>query len=532
MPASCVALRDLSWSPPGGSPLFSHLDLTFGAEHTGLIGRNGTGKTSLLRLITGELVPQAGAVTVNGRFALLRQAVQPAEGDTVATLFGATEALAILQRAETGQATTEDFDLADWTLEARLVEALTAMGVTAPADTPLLQLSGGQRTRAALAALAFDRPDILLLDEPTNHLDADGRRAVAQLLDGWAGAAIVVSHDRDLLERMDAVIELTSHGARRYGGNWSTYRAQKALDLAAATGELAGAEKRLAETDRQAQQNVERQARRDGVGHRKTAKGDMPRIVMGRLKDSAEQTGGAGARLAERRRAEATDALEAARAKIEVLQPFTVALASTGLPPGRPVVTIDAVTAGYGLGRPVIDGLTLRITGPERVAITGGNGAGKTTLLDLINGRLAPWQGTVRTIDGAVRLDQDAALLDPRLSLRDNFRRLHPQADENTCRAALARFMFRADAALQLTGTLSGGQHLRAALACVLGAPVPPPLLLLDEPTNHLDIASVEAVEAGLLAYDGALVVVSHDKAFLDAIGITRRVDLSAQSPR
>jgi len=124
-------------------------------------------------------------------------------------------------------------------------------------------------------------------------------------------------------------------------------------------------------------------------------------------------------------------------------------------------------------------------------------------------------------------LDQRADLLDPAVSIRDNFIRLHPLADENACRAALARFMFRADAALQIVCSLSGGQLLRAALACVLGGSKPPPLLILDEPTNHLDIDSIEAIEAGLRAYDGALLIVSHDEAFLEAIRITKRVDLS-----
>ena len=123
-------------------------------------------------------------------------------------------------------------------------------------------------------------------------------------------------------------------------------------------------------------------------------------------------------------------------------------------------------------------------------------------------------------------LDQRVSLLDPAMSIRDNFRRLNPGADENACRAALARFMFRADAALQLVGNLSGGQLLRAGLACVLGGTKPPSLLILDEPTNHLDVDSIEAVEAGLRAYDGALLIVSHDEAFLEAVGISSRLEL------
>ena len=173
----------------------------------------------------------------------------------------------------------------------------------------------------------------------------------------------------------------------------------------------------------------------------------------------------------------------------------------------------------------MIRNLSFTITGPERIAVTGPNGSGKTTLLALITGRLAPSAGTVRLMTDFAMLDQQVGLLDPSMSVRDNFRRLNPESDENACRASLARFMFRADAALQIVGSLSGGQLLRAALACVLGV-APPPLLILDEPTNNLDLDSIAAVEAGLRAYDGALLVVSHDEAFLEAVGMSRRLDL------
>ena len=229
---------------------------------------------------------------------------------------------------------------------------------------------------------------------------------------------------------------------------------------------------------------------------------------------------------------EAQAASADARERIEILQPLSVTLPPTGLPAGRDVLRLDQdATAGYLPGRPVIRDLDLAIIGPERVAVSGPNGSGKTTLLSLTTGALQPWSGKVRVMSRFAFLDQGVTLLDPAQSIRDNFRRLNPEADENACRAALARMMFRADAALQVVGTLSGGQMLRAGLACALGGPNPPPLLVLDEPTNHLDIDAIEAVEAGLRAYDGALLVVSHDEAFLAAIGITRRLEFRCWRP-
>jgi len=522
-----ITLSRISWSTPDGQSLFTDLDLSFTAERAGLVGRNGVGKTTLFRLITGELAPRSGSVSIAGTTGMLRQSVQVDPEDTIADLFEARQALALLHRAEAGDATASELAEADWTVESRIERALLDVGLEAHPQTPLLSLSGGQRTRASLAALIFQQPDFLLLDEPTNNLDRDGRDAVAALLAGWRGGAVVISHDRELLDRMDAIVELTSLGATRYGGNWSHYRQRKSIELASAEHDLADAAKRLSEVARSVQTTAERKARKDGAGKRKGQRGDMPKILLGGLKRKAEATTGDNARLAERLKTEAEADLAEARRRIEILQPFAVTLPSVGLPPTRKVLRLDRVTAGYDAAAPVIRDLSLEIVGPECVAISGANGSGKTTLLRLVTGQLAPRSGEIHRMVDFAMLDQTISILDPTLDIRDNYRRLNPGAGENACRAALARFMFRADAALQSVSTLSGGQLLRAGLACVLGGTKPPQLLILDEPTNHLDIDSIATVEAGLRAYDGALLVVSHDRTFLDAIGITREIRLN-----
>ena len=213
MPAS-ITLSHLAWSTPDGRPVLSDLDLSFGSERTGLVGRNGVGKSTLLKLIAGDLSPQSGEVSITGTLGMLRQTVQADPRETVADLFGATEALALLRRAERGDADAEELARADWTLEARMAAALDRLGLQAGPETPLSTLSGGQRTRVGLAALVFNEPDFILLDEPTNNLDRDGRRAVIDLVAGWRGGAIVVSHDRELLETLDAIVELPASAPR------------------------------------------------------------------------------------------------------------------------------------------------------------------------------------------------------------------------------------------------------------------------------------------------------------------------------
>jgi ATPase subunit of ABC transporter with duplicated ATPase domains len=202
-------------------------------------------------------------------------------------------------------------------------------------------------------------------------------------------------------------------------------------------------------------------------------------------------------------------------------------LPSSGLAIGRRVLSLDRVSYAWPGGPPLLKAVSFEMIGPRRVAITGPNGSGKTTLLKLIAGDLDPTSGVIVRGGRMALLDQRTAILDDGETILANFRRLNPDDDDNACRAALARFLFRADAALRGVAELSGGERLRAALACVLAGRTPPQLLILDEPTNHLDLDSIAAIEAAVAGYNGAVLVVSHDTDFLAAIGVEREVRLA-----
>ena len=522
-----ISLHAITSALPDGRVLFNAIDLTFGLERTGIVGRNGVGKSTLLHIIAGTSMPTEGSVHREGTLRLLREVTAVQDGGTIADAFSSREGLERLRKVLSGNGTAEDISAADWTLDERLQAALQAAGLEGFEPECLQsELSGGQRTRLALAALTFDTPDMILLDEPTNNLDRQGRALVSDLLENWKGGAIVVSHDRELLGHMDRIVELSAVGHRVYGGNWDHYRTQKEVDQAAAERALDAAKTHAETVKRQAQLTRERQERRASAGKRSRARGDAPKILLDARKQRSQATAAHNDAIASRLDAKATRLVEEAQAGQERLRKLSVRVESAEVASRRTLLQLDHVTAGYDAARPVLQDFSLAIVGPERVGLTGPNGSGKSTLLRVATGELTPFSGTVRQGGAIALLDQHAALLDRDATLLENFRNLNPGLGDNDCRAALARFLFRAEAAQKRVSTLSGGEILRAALACVTGGDLPPALLILDEPTNHLDLESIGAMECGLNAYAGALLVVSHDEALLAAIGIERRIVL------
>jgi ATPase subunit of ABC transporter with duplicated ATPase domains len=527
-----VLAESVTYRTPAGDPVLDGVSLALAREKTGLVGANGSGKTTLARILTGDLTPTAGSVGRPGSVAFLPQDFTPLAGQTVAQALGVEGKLAALERLTAGDGRPGDLELLadDWSLDARVEAELHRLGLgRVGLDRLVGSLSGGETTRVVLASLFLRRPDLIVLDEPTNNLDRESRDALYAAVAGWPGGLLVISHDRELLGLMDRIAELSPHGLRLYGGNYDVYTEQRDAEAAAARRELTEAGKQLRKARREAQAVRERQERRSARGNRVRKEGGVPIIVLNAMRQASERT---TARLADahaEKVGDARGALAAARDRVAERAELDIDLAPVELPAGKTVLELEGVSFAYPGGRPLIEGFNLSLTGPERVALVGGNGSGKSTLLRLILGELQPDAGRVVVGVGRVNcLDQRGSLLDPGASVLANFRRWNPGLSETVCRLTLARFLFRTDAVHRPAGALSGGERLRAALACVLTAVDPPQLLLLDEPTNHLDLASLANLEQALRRYTGALLVVSHDRRFLENIGVERTVEMES----
>ncbi|RYZ14184.1 MAG: ABC-F family ATP-binding cassette domain-containing protein [Alphaproteobacteria bacterium] len=523
---SSITFDRVAAKTPGDRTLFEGLTLAIGDERVGLVGRNGAGKSTLLHLIAGRGEPSSGSISISGRVGELAQR-WPDDTITLAEALGVADGLARLERLARGDGSEEDMAEADWMLEHRIGETLAKVDLPERDLTRTIKgFSGGERTRIAIARLWLEAPEILLLDEPTNNLDASGRAAILALIDDWRGAAFVASHDRNLLEHVDRIVELTPIGVTLYGGGWSAFAAAREARRASAEGALDKAEADLRRVKDQVQLQREMKQRKDAAGKAGRFAAGQSKMMLDFKQDRAEASQGAANRLADRQLTEANEALDKAKAQFEVIVPLNIVAPSVYLPSQKLVLSFEDVTAQAG-GRPLFGPLTFKVTGPERIHVVGSNGAGKSTLLKLIMGQREPASGSIRRLDGRIAmLDQHAETLDDDKTLLENMRAANPELDDNAAYAGLARFAFRNKKAHQVVATLSGGERLRAELACLLAATEPPQLLLLDEPTNHLDIDSIELIEAAMRAYDGALAVVSHDPAFVEAIGCTREIVL------
>ncbi|MEU5549870.1 ribosomal protection-like ABC-F family protein [Micromonospora sp. NPDC047793] len=533
----CVVCTNLSFSWPDDTPVFRDLSFTVPPGRTGLVAPNGAGKSTLLRLIAGELAPTGGGVTVEGVLGYLPQSLPLAGELTVAEVLGVAPTIAALRAIEAGDAGEENFTVVgdDWDVEERSRVELDRLGLDGVAlDRPLHTLSGGQVVSLGLAAQLLRRPDVLLLDEPTNNLDVDARHRLYSVLENWSGCLLLVSHDRMLLDRMDRIAELDGGQLRLFGGNFTAYQeaAQAARELAERT--VRSAELEVKREKREMQQARERAERRAGNAARNLGNAGLARIVAGGLKRSAQESAGRAQQAHASRVSDAQGRLDEASRGLRDDQALTLDLPETDVPAGRTLVEGQRMQVRYD-GRPLFpgDGLELTIRGPERIALTGPNGVGKSTLLRLVTGQTASEGGQVRRADGRMAyLSQRLDLLDLDRTVAENLAAYAPERPQSQRLNLLARFLFRGARAQLPVGVLSGGERLRATLACVLYAQPAPHLLLLDEPTNNLDLVSVGQLENALNAYRGAFVVVSHDERFLHAIGVRRWLRLDGDGLR
>ncbi|MFE6467726.1 ABC-F family ATP-binding cassette domain-containing protein [Streptomyces rochei] len=524
----------------GDRSLFTGLDLVVApGDVIGLVGANGAGKSTLLRMLAGLTAPEHGELRLSPPTATVGHLPQEPErrpGETVRAFLARRTGVTEVQRAmdEATQALVDAAPGADdayatslerWLalggadLDERAEETADALGLTVGLDQPMTSLSGGQAARAGLASLLLSRYDVFLLDEPTNDLDLDGLERLERFVTGLRAGTVVVSHDREFLTRtVTKVLELDLAQRRinLYGGGYQGYLEEREVARRHARDEYEEyADKRAALQDRA---QMQRGWMDKGVKNARRKAGDNDKIGR-KFRSEASEKQAAKARQTQRM-IERLEVVEEPRKEWELRMEIASAPRS-----GAVVATLR--DAEVRRGDFVLGPVSLQIDWADRVAVTGANGAGKSTLLGALLGRVPLDAGHASLGSGVLlgEVDQARELFHGPEPLLDAFRAAVPDTEPADVRTLLAKFGLKADHVMRPASTLSPGERTRAALALLQGRGVN--LLVLDEPTNHLDLPAIEQLESALDAYEGTLLLVTHDRRMLDAVRVTRRLEVT-----
>ncbi|WP_153118104.1 ATP-binding cassette domain-containing protein [Rhodocyclus tenuis] len=525
-----LALAGVSFVLPSGRTLFSNLDVQFDQRHAGLVGRNGVGKSVLAAILAGSLRASTGRRVCSGSVHYLPQQIAPTADAGVADLASVNGALAALARIEAGSAAAEDFAAVGdrWDIRQRFELALARNGLAhLAAATPAARLSGGEARRVALIGAMLADADFLILDEPSNHLDRPNRLALIEQLQRWPRGLLVISHDRQLLDGMQRILELSSRGLFSYGGNHAFYSRCKAQEQQNALQTLEQCRDEYRREEKSMREQRERQEQRQARGNRVAHVANQASILLGGQKERSENSTGKLRQQHDSKRQQLALRVHEAAQRVDREAPIKLHAPPVSPAAQRRVAYLDAVELPFVAG--ATHGISLILTGQQRLGVVGANGCGKSTLLKLLAGRLEPLAGSRHVTARSVYLDQRLDNLDLQRPLLEQMLATTRGASEAQLRMRLAQLGLDAQKIMLPAGVLSGGERLMATLASALYIDPPAELLLFDEPDNHLDLPSLQALASQLREYHGALVVVSHDQAFLDSLGLTHRLLASGQ---
>lgn len=530
--AASLSASNLSFQLSNGQTLFENISFTTRHPLTAIVGVNGVGKSVLARCLGGELRVDHGTIQSDGLIHTVAQSVPAVKPLSVIQLFGLEAAHRAAERIKQGSTAPSDFEQAPlwWESAADMAASLRTVGLDEHLNLQrsVTGFSGGEQFRLMWAVALMAKPDLFIFDEPSNHLDREGRRHFFRWLADENRPRIVISHDRELLDQADAILEMTATGMHTHPGNYQDYLNERGQRWQQQASRLDHARKEKNRRAKQAQEALEKQQQRAARGKANAEKTGLDKLLRDGMKESAENSQGQQKLLRQQRRHSADESLNHAEQDHEWSEPIVLALPDSYLPAKKQVLSLNNLVSG--IIEPNHDAVSATMTGAFRLRIDGPNGVGKSVLLKTLLSHLRPISGHCERHVPTRHLDQHFHHFDPTLSAIDNLLLRQPEMTEREGREQLAKVRLRNTKADVPFGDLSGGEQLKTVLATELLGPVTPQLLLLDEPTNHMDLDSILALEQALSRYQGALIVVSHDERFVKTLQLTHVLTLPEAS--
>lgn len=527
-----LILQNISYTHANRDVLFGNIHLTVNnREKIALIGNNGTGKSTLLKIITGELQPTNGQLNLESGPYYIPQIFGQFSHLTIAQALRIEDKLNALKEILSGHTSEENFSLLndDWTIEERCSEALNYWQLNGlDLSQTMGTLSGGQKTKVFLAGIIIHQPELILLDEPSNHLDIASRQLLYSFIQTTKSTLILVSHDRKLLNLLNIVCELSKNGIKVYGGNYDFYAEQKQIEDNALNQDIQSKEKALRKAKEKERATIERQQKLDSRGKGKQEKAGVARIMMNTLRNNAENSTSKLKDIHAEKTGGILQDLQALRSALPDIDKMKFGFDNSALHKGKILFTAPDINVSYSAQPLWSENKTFQITSGERIALKGKNGSGKTTLINLILGNMEPQTGAIyRAESKSVYIDQDYSLLDNNLKVYEQAQQFNISAlQEHEINIRLNRFLFTKEDWDKPCNALSGGERMRLMLCCLAIDSRSPDLIILDEPTNNIDIQNIEILSAAINEYQGTLIVVSHDERFLEEINTNNTIEL------
>ncbi|MBV7532118.1 ABC-F family ATP-binding cassette domain-containing protein [Chitinophaga sp. sic0106] len=524
-----LIIRSLHYVHPDNEELFHDLSFILNdGEKAALVGINGVGKSTLLRILSGKLELTSGDIIHSELPWYVPQHLGEYDAWSVAKVLGADKKLAALQAILAGDTDAQQFtDLDDdWDIENRVKTVLEKWELGDINENRLMgSLSGGQQTKAFLAAMELNSPGLILLDEPSNHMDDRTRKKLYTLIQQSKSTMLIVSHDKALLNLMNKTLELSEKGVEVFGGNFDFYQQKKMDQVNVLRARLHVQAKALKESEKKAT---------DMAGHRAQQEsrsagmsGSIPRIIAGGLKNKAERSTARMLHTHEEKIASLLLNMEEIKSQIQEYEILKLDIRSPEISPGQLLIDMEGINFKYD-DRFLWNNISFQLRSGERVQIQGENGSGKTTLLKIITGELLPAAGSYNRMPFShFYLDQHYSMLDPKLNVYEQIQAYNKRGlEEQELQELLIHAQFKPEHFDKKTTVLSGGERMKLSLCCLLASNQAPDLLILDEPTNNLDIKSLEVVTLAVKNYQGTLLVISHDNYFIDEIGIDYKINI------